>query len=650
MSNVMSLKQIRNHTSRNAFDLSMRKCFTAKVGELLPVFFKEVIPGDKFKLGLQAFTRTQPVNSAAYTRIKEYYDYFFVPYRLLWRYSDQFFTDTQESNPQFALSINQNSNSVANRTPWILANDIMSLLNSSLGSTFSTYGDGKNGYNHSCFNEFGYDRSSTIYKLLKMLGYGLIKRTGVKDAPGNYGYLDSSVQGDYTIGNTSLNAFPLLAYQKIYQDYFRNSQWEKANPSTYNVDYLSSSNTYLDMSALRNDIRADKQYHTLFDLCYCNWNKDLFTGVMPSPQYGDTAVIGEVGLPDALTGTISNFNLRDMRKAVLNYGSVIGVDNSVASDHDSDFLSNGSKFSFDSQSPGSNSTILGKGGYFNLKLDSSQISSLSVLALRQAEALQKWREISLSGKQDYKSQIEKHFGVSVPDVRSNLCEWLGGTSSNLDISEVVNTNLQGMNSSDSTVQSNIAGKGVGVVNGHESFEAKEHGIIMCIYHAVPILDYSDDFTDPYMLKGSKYDYAIPEFDSIGMQSLPGICLSTYFGGNLSSSANEGDLYGSVDAYNSLGYVPRYVDYKTSVDVVTGEFSNSLKYWVAPLTSDYFKKFSELISSGKKLTSNFFKVNPSVLDPIFLVNANGSMSTDNLLINSFHDIKAVRNLDYNGLPY
>ena len=105
MSSIMSLKTIKNKPHRSAFDLSMRKLFTAKVGEVLPVFFKEVIPGDKFKLGLQSFTRTQPVNSAAYTRIKEYYDYFFVPYRLLWRYFDQFITQTEGSNPQFANSL-----------------------------------------------------------------------------------------------------------------------------------------------------------------------------------------------------------------------------------------------------------------------------------------------------------------------------------------------------------------------------------------------------------------------------------------------------------------------------------------------------------------------------------------------------------------
>ena len=39
--------------------------------------------------------------------------------------------------------------------------------------------------------------------------------------------------------NMKVNVFPLAAYQKIYQDFFRWSQWENSNPSSYNVDYFS---------------------------------------------------------------------------------------------------------------------------------------------------------------------------------------------------------------------------------------------------------------------------------------------------------------------------------------------------------------------------------------------------------------------------
>ena len=154
-----------------------------------------------------------------------------------------------------------------------------------------------------------------------------------------------------------------------------------------------------------------------------------------------------------------------------------------------------------------------------------------------------------------------------------------------------------------------------------------------------------------MFKGSKYDYAIPEFDSVGMQSVPGVALSNQFASvtDVPDDLN-GTLNLSTDLFNSLGYAPRYVDYKTSIDVVTGAFTGSLAYWAAPMSDNYFKALINSIKNGKKLTPAFFKCNPSILDTIFAYAADGSIDSDNLLVSCYNDIKAVRNLDYNGLPY
>ena len=605
MSNVMSLKTIKNKPHRSAFDLSQRRCFTAKVGELLPVMCKEVIPGDKFKLGLSSFTRTRPVNSAAYTRIKEYYDYFFVPYRLLWRYFDQFITQTSASNAQFASSITENLNKVPQRSPFFRANEVVQVLNSL----------------NSKKNEFGFNRGILAYKLLKYLGYGLfeVNRDETNGNPTDYTY--NNTQSGIAV---NLNAFPLLAYQKICQDYFRNTQWENSNPSLYNVDYLSASDTGLPLRFL-----LSSKNRTMFDVNYCNWNKDLFTGVMPSPQYGETATIGN-GVINPTVNLRSTDATGSFRAAEAT-ADKLKQDTTQPYVSLSDFQVTDADFQLDGE----------------FQSNSSLISGFNILALRQAEALQKWREISLSGKQDYKDQIEKHFGVHVPEVRSNLCHWIGGSSSVLDIGEVVNTNLQGIGDKDSKVQADIAGRGVGNVSGSESFTAVEHGVLMCIYHAVPLMDYADTVTDLFTLKGSVYDYAIPEFDSVGMQSLPGIALNPLFT-ELGSPVNSDSTAMTSDYYNSLGYVPRYVDYKTSVDVVLGDFNDTLKYWAAPMSTAYFEKIA--YSSGRILANPFFKCNPSLLDTIFLKNADGDYRSDNLLVNCFQDIKAVRNLDYDGLPY
>ena len=66
---LFSLKDVCNHPRRSAFDLSSKVAFSAKSGELLPIKWYFTMPGDKFTLKRQHFTRTQPVNTSAYARI-----------------------------------------------------------------------------------------------------------------------------------------------------------------------------------------------------------------------------------------------------------------------------------------------------------------------------------------------------------------------------------------------------------------------------------------------------------------------------------------------------------------------------------------------------------------------------------------------------
>lgn len=129
MANIMSLKSLRNKTSRNGFDLSSKRNFTAKAGELLPILCKEVLPGDKFEIDLKTFTRTQPLNTAAFARMREYYDFYFVPYELLWNKAGTVLTQMYD-NPQHALSIAGNGSYALNgEMPYVTCSSIASYLN-----------------------------------------------------------------------------------------------------------------------------------------------------------------------------------------------------------------------------------------------------------------------------------------------------------------------------------------------------------------------------------------------------------------------------------------------------------------------------------------------------------------------------------------
>ena len=96
MSDFNPLDRAKINIHRSSFDLSSKKLFTAKVGEILPCYWQIAIPDNTYRISSDWFTRTVPVNTAAYTRIKEYYDFYAVPLRLISRALPQAFTQMSD--------------------------------------------------------------------------------------------------------------------------------------------------------------------------------------------------------------------------------------------------------------------------------------------------------------------------------------------------------------------------------------------------------------------------------------------------------------------------------------------------------------------------------------------------------------------------
>lgn len=590
---LFNLKDIRNHPRRSAFDLSSKVAFSAKSGELLPIKWYFTMPGDKFTLKRQHFTRTQPVNTSAYTRIREYYDWFWVPFHLLWRNAPEVISQMQSNV--------QHSNSQTSALS--LGNYLPTISNSQLKSCLSNL-KGKKNY-------FGFDRSDLSYKLMHYLRFG--NCSGGNEIFATSVKYSSSYSQDFRF-NLNLSVFPLLAYKKFCQDYFRYSQWQTSSPYLWNIDYYTGVQQQL-FSSIPSTGDLYWKDNTMFDLEYCNWNKDMFMGLLPDTQYGDVASI-------SLGSSDSHFSNLRVHSADSQSRVSLGAP-----------LTPASSYSLSAGSSGLEGSALG------VDIPAANLGSFDVLALRRGEALQRWKEISLNVPQNYRAQIKAHFGVDVGENMSGMSTYIGGDSSSLDISEVVNTNLQ---SGDAQSEAVIAGKGVGSSQGSEKFEARDWGVLMCIYHNVPLLDYVSSAPDPQFFVSQNTDLPIPELDSIGMQSVP---LSMFSNGNneVQPSMSNPDF--------TMGYLPRYYSWKTSYDYVLGAFTTTEKEWVAPIVpSLWFNMLSTVVASSPSFTYNFFKVNPSILDSIFQVNADSKWDTDPFLINCAFDVKVVRNLDYSGMPY
>ena len=66
MSNFNPLDRAKIPTHRSSFDLSSKKLFTAKICEILPCYWQLAIPDNTYRISSDWFTRTVPVNTAAY--------------------------------------------------------------------------------------------------------------------------------------------------------------------------------------------------------------------------------------------------------------------------------------------------------------------------------------------------------------------------------------------------------------------------------------------------------------------------------------------------------------------------------------------------------------------------------------------------------
>lgn len=582
--------EVRNKASRNGFDLSHSHTFTAKCGELLPIFHRTLMPGDVFRIGVNSFTRTRPVQTAAFTKIHEYFDFFFVPYRVLGKQIPHILSQDKD-NPVIASSATNNY-TIGTGLPYISLSQLR-------GQT-DRYSVAKNLGTKT--NEFGFYRAILSSKLLNTLGYFWQSTKGAKI---NAGITDDEGDNFYPPVTWSswlnVSLLPLSAYQKICYDFYRMTQWENNVPYNYNFDYLSSSGTY---TLPNSDATQYWNNRTMFDLQYSNYPKDLFFGLLPDSQYGDTAVV-DVDVDDS-----NIYPLQDSDGRNLAVGGVVGANQGY-------------------------SVIADNGGTLNgtLQVSINDITAkFDILEFRKARFAQHYKEIVGTGRKNMKALISKIYNVEIPRELTDECYYIGGTSNIINISEVENTNL-------ADAQAIQKGKGVGSMNSQLfEYKADEYGIIMCMYHAIPEIDFALNAAHFDILKVSVDDFANPIFDNLGLQEFP-----VYYLDN--SNTNN------VSQTPFIGWTSRYFDYKTSIDMITGDFRETLSDWVAPLTAQYLFEYDGTNENrpGIVIDYRFFKVNPKILDSIFVDKANSYINTDQLRVKAEFSINCVRPLSYLGIP-
>lgn len=96
----------------NLFDLSHERKFSFNMGQLVPMYVQDVVPGDRFKVRSEVLLRLAPMLAPVMHRVNVFVHFFFVPNRLVWDHWEDFITGGKDgtAKPSFPTEKIVNTN------------------------------------------------------------------------------------------------------------------------------------------------------------------------------------------------------------------------------------------------------------------------------------------------------------------------------------------------------------------------------------------------------------------------------------------------------------------------------------------------------------------------------------------------------------
>lgn len=361
---------------RSAFDLSYENKLSLNMGQLVPFYVEEVVPGDKVKLSAQILMRFAPLLAPVMHRVNVYTHFFFVPNRLVWK----------------------------------------------------NWADNKDGF-------ITGGREGTSEKIIPSAALGDLKNDAlIPDGPGSLlDYMGIPMENVSTSTTTKINILPFRGYQLIYNEFYRDQNLEEENDFNNLDDNRGTSAQTEELFKLR--YRAwEKDYFT----SALPWTQRGNSVALPIDAYGDVSLKTDLPsntlplLRHTSGDLIQNSQKRFLAPSILNTGSltyqeaeVFFEDNPIAGDTVSVTQPAGLS---------SNSVRIDPNGTLQAHVESSQVD---INQLRNAVDLQTWLEMNARGGSRYIEQILYHFGIRVPDYQLQRPQYLGGGKSPVVISEVL---------------------------------------------------------------------------------------------------------------------------------------------------------------------------------------------------------------------
>lgn len=548
---------------RAKFNLSNFHNCTFKMGQLYPVHLQEVLPGDTIQMSQSIFMRLAPLVAPIMHPVYMFCHTFYVPSR-------------------------------------VIANWMSRPINNNKGR-----------FDFESFITGGADGNDSQTFPFCIVTYNSVSSAnGLADA---FGLPISMLSSGKRF---KVNALPLAAYYLIWNEFYRDQDLQAEY--CFHADDPSTDNW-----TIKSLDRPNVQI-TTFPLLQPCWSKDYFTTARPWPQKGPQVTI-PVQAAGGITGNVTlnasgspTFTFTDGTSAVPPQGPYpiyLDADESGAA---GTTVTGGLKISHGDGSTGQTSYAAlswadpGLTASFTSTTPSG-IGSIDITDFREAMALQRFEEHrSLFGSR-YEDYL-RYLGVRPQDARLQMPEYLGGFTSPVQFSEVLQTSAG-------------ANGGVGDLYGHGISAARgrrirrfipEHGYIMSLMCVRPIPVYSQGI-ERLWSKKTKEDFWQRELEHVGQQEV--LNSEVYADGT------------DADA-TTFGYQNRYDEYRRGVNVVTGEFRTNQDFWT----------MARIFDKRPALNADFVECNPT--DRIFQV---GEKNSDQLYCMVKNNVIAKRLVSKNGNP-
>lgn len=531
---------------------------TMQFGKLYPIYCDEILPADSKKMSLGSLVRMStplfPVMDSSYM---DFYA-FFVPNRLVWNHWENFMGQNDDS-----AYVSEIEYSI----PTLKFDDAIGIEDRVLQPD-------------TIFDHFG---------------------------------LPTMVQ---IPNGTAISALPLRSYNLIWNEWFRDQNYQ--NPIPLNTGDSDASNSY--------------------QLLNVNKLHDEFTSVIPEPQKGSSvsltfngglapiyAINPDIGIIDSEEYKARDLELNDGVFGRVQYGTTATVANAGAYIALGGTTDNVGSLTLKTDSNLSDATVVNNGNiqFTNLAADLNYASISTINQLRNAVVVQQYLERLALGGSRYTEIIRSMFGVISPDARLQRPELLGHIRLNVEMQQVVQTSFTG----GGDVATPLGNTGAySKTTGYNFFFDKsfvEHGHLIILACARTEQSYQQGL-ERMWTRRSVTDFYNPIFANIGNQ--PILNERIYF-------ANDADQNKEV-----FGYQEAWSEYRYKPNRVTGAFRSN--HPISLDTWHYAPYFQSLPIAGE----DFLRQDDTVINRT-LADSEGP----DLLCNFFFDEVATRPMPVYSIP-